>query len=278
MINISQNNGTSSQTIGISEGEKETFYRKEKESRVTNRAIVCAPMEVVAKESSVVGSQVVYRRNEDGLVKARNVPWGLQDTEKDNVQRDALSMNTDSMRLVMSLAVKRKLKACKMDVRCAYLQAKEFNRDKFVRSPPEEKNSAGLWKLLVPAYGLTDSGRLLYLTSYEDSYNQNWILQCFCAKKGDSMLLLVVQTDDYLYARSMELATEFEISLQKRFMIGSTESTSFRIIEARVTQEECGRKTLSAKEKLEQKNSLKICQSRKKRDRHATKDDLASYG
>lgn len=54
-----------------------------------------------------------------------------------------------------------------MDVKSAYIQARGFGKDKYVRPPLKEKDSNGLWKLLVPAYGLTDSGRLWYLTLCE---------------------------------------------------------------------------------------------------------------
>lgn len=53
-----------------------------------------------------------------------------------------------------------------MDVRSAYLQAKGFEREVYVRPPKEENARSGLWRPLMPAYGLMETGRLWYLPSY----------------------------------------------------------------------------------------------------------------
>lgn len=47
-----------------------------------------------------------------------------------------------------------------MDVKLAYLLARGFCRVALVRTPKKGDGAEALWKLLVPAYGLTDSSGL----------------------------------------------------------------------------------------------------------------------
>ena len=54
-----------------------------------------------------------------------------------------------------------------MDIESAYLQAKGFARTIYVRPPKEAQQPRTLWRLNAAADGLTDSGRLWYLTSNE---------------------------------------------------------------------------------------------------------------
>lgn len=47
-----------------------------------------------------------------------------------------------------------------MDTTAAFLQARGFDREAFVRPPMEETNRFNLWRLTAAAYGLADIGRL----------------------------------------------------------------------------------------------------------------------
>lgn len=69
-------------------------------------------------------------------------------------------LNLDSMGMLISLAVEKGWTLRKMNVKSVYLQAKGFERDVFVRPPKEGNDRSGLWKLLVLAYGFTESERL----------------------------------------------------------------------------------------------------------------------
>lgn len=91
-----------------------------------------------------------------------------------------------------------------MDVKSAYQQAKELKRDVYVRLPNEKTEGGGLLKLLVPAYGLTDSGRFWNLTLYEALTMRHGFKQSkidsllYLCRGGNDMLLLVVQFDNYI--------------------------------------------------------------------------------
>lgn len=54
-----------------------------------------------------------------------------------------------------------------MDDKSAYQQAKRSTQRKHEEAPKEENRNSGLWDLLVPTYGPTDSGGIWCLTSFE---------------------------------------------------------------------------------------------------------------
>lgn len=283
MVTLTECNGKVTAESRLSNEEKITSYAKEKESWVSNNAYARVSRAEVPRCANIIGSHVVYRRKADGTPKARIVPWGHRDIEKNNVRGDAPAINIDSMRLLLSIAAEHRWKVYKMDVKSAYLQAKGFGRNIYVRPPREENDSTGLWKLLVPAYGLTDSGRLWYLTSYEVLTKQFGFQQSkldpsmYLRNMKDSMLLLVVQVDDYLYAGPKELTSKFEEFLHKQFLIGSTECGTFSIMGIRFVQEETGKITLNAKEKLDQVQPIIIRAASKERDRNANESEITSY-
>lgn len=80
---------------------------------------------------------------------------------------DAPALNSDSMRILVSLAFKHKWSNKKIELELAYLQPKGFSCDLYVRLPPEDGETNGYWKLLGPPVGLPESRGLWYLLSYE---------------------------------------------------------------------------------------------------------------
>lgn len=156
------------ETIGsreISEHEKKESYNKEIQNWKNMKAFEPIPWKNVPKNSNIIGSHVVWRRKVDGTVKARICPWGHRDVEKAQMRTDAPCMSEEVFRLVMSIATEFKWIIAEMDITAAYLQAKGFEREIYVRPPPQEEQSHQIWKLTKAAYGLADSGRLWYLTS-----------------------------------------------------------------------------------------------------------------
>ncbi len=88
------------------------------------------------------------------------MPWGHRDDEKDFPRTDSPFVNPDIFRLVLSLAAEHAWQLGMMDVKAAYLQAKVFEREIYVRPPEEAQQPDVLWELIAAAYGLVDSGRL----------------------------------------------------------------------------------------------------------------------
>lgn len=99
----------------------------------------------------------MYSCKPDGNLKEKIVPRGHRDIDKDDIRSDAPYLNPDSMHLLFFFTAKQRWTLKKMDVKSAYFQAKGFFWKIFVRPSKEENDVTMLWKLLVAAYGLTDS-------------------------------------------------------------------------------------------------------------------------
>ena len=154
-----------STSIPITNLEHIETYEIEKNNLIDMKAMEAVSRESVPNDSNIIGSHVRYVRKPDGKVKVRICPWGNNDTERNHLRTDALSMLVEVLRIVISIGVEKFWDIGSMDVRAAFLQAKGFNRTIYVRHPHEEKQPNILWKLLAAANGLVDSGRLWYLTS-----------------------------------------------------------------------------------------------------------------
>lgn len=84
------------------------------------------------------------------LTKGKIVPRSRRDAGKEDVCGDAVSRNYGWMRFPLSLKVE-----------------KGFSRMIMFDPPPEENDNKGLWKLLLPAYGFTEFGRLWFIASHK---------------------------------------------------------------------------------------------------------------
>jgi hypothetical protein len=122
-------------------------------------------MSIVSKSkvphwANVLRSSVIYRWKDESTLKARIVPDGRGDSEKDFLRTDSPTMAVDIFRFLISIAAYRGWTLASLDIKAAYLQAEDYNRLVFVKPPREEGDDANLWLLMAAAYGLVDSGRL----------------------------------------------------------------------------------------------------------------------
>ena len=72
-------------------------------------------------------------------------------------------MLRESMKLFFAVAANERFKLRSMDIRAAFLQAKELDRDVFMVLPKDVKKESVLWKLKKPLYGLNDASRKFWL-------------------------------------------------------------------------------------------------------------------
>jgi Reverse transcriptase (RNA-dependent DNA polymerase) len=114
-----------------------------------------------------------------------------------------------------------------IDISGAYLQADHITRDIFVRPPTGWTSPNVVWKILRPAYGLVESGRLwqlaierwLFDSGFETlpGPSQFFILR---DNSGRITVLLAKVVDDLLLAGSVTTMNEFYKALCARFKVG----------------------------------------------------------
>lgn len=130
-----------------------------------------------------------------------------------------------------------------MDVKAAFLQARNFNREICVRPPKEERCGKTIWQLTKAAYGLVDSPRLWFITgdnALVNNFNLSrskveptlYYSKC---KNGDLRLIVVVQLNNYIYAGTEYMATEFERFLKNTFHIGEHKQSNFELYGCEIT-------------------------------------------
>ena len=122
--------------------------------------------EVEDEGQETIGSMWVITRKEkaDGQkqkVKGRLVAKGFQ--EKESPQSDSLTMLRESMKMFFSVAANEDFELRKIDIRAAFLQAKQLDRDVFLKPPKDIKKEKIIWKLKKPLYGLNDASRKFWL-------------------------------------------------------------------------------------------------------------------
>lgn len=88
----------------LTEDEKRQAYDLEKKSWIEARAFDRLLKTSTIPTSNIIGSQVIYKLESDGTSKARIVPWGHRELDKEQVRGDAPSFILDSMRPFFSLA------------------------------------------------------------------------------------------------------------------------------------------------------------------------------
>ena len=89
------------------------------------------------------------------MYKARLVARGFQEDLKP--QSDSPTASRDSFKLMVALAANDGFRLSSVDIRAAFLQAKELDRDVYMVPPKDVKKESVLWKLRKPLYSLNDA-------------------------------------------------------------------------------------------------------------------------
>lgn len=89
--------------------------------------------------AKIIGSHVFCKRKGTGFIKARSVPRGHKDDDKDDLRVDAPCSNLEIFRLLLLIVTKPEKKTVfKMGIKAPCLQAQDFSRDIYFRSPHEK--------------------------------------------------------------------------------------------------------------------------------------------
>lgn len=113
--------------------------------------------------ANIVASHVIYKvkTDEEGVrtLKARIVPHGNRDNEKDNARKDSASTQLNVICLVLSISIILGFKLATTDIKGAYLQSGPIRRIIYVRPSVEWYSTPAytrgiLWKLTNPLTAL----------------------------------------------------------------------------------------------------------------------------
>ncbi len=160
-------------------------------------------------------------------MKSRLVIKGCQE---DPTYRHSNSPTASREMLIMALNIiaKKEWRINTLDVKQAFLQSDDINREVYVIPPPEAKlGNETIWKLRVAVYGLADVSRNWYLTS-KRLLAAVGIKECsiessvFYSLDGYGELdgILVAHVDDFLYAGSPSFLNKIQ-TFKAKVQVGS---------------------------------------------------------
>ena len=207
---------------------------EEKKNFALNHAFEEWNIRALPRDANLISSHCFFQLKHDGTtdklkLKCRLVPHGNRDKDKESLRKDSATAQFSSIRSLLSAAAILQLDLATIDVKIAYLQAGSLNRDVFVRLPHGWSPSPLIvWKLLVPAYGLVESGRLWQLAAEE------WLFSTFKVECVPGLVQLFVLhnemnevklhmakvVDDFLLAGHHDAISEFHKTISRKFKIG----------------------------------------------------------
>ena len=193
--------------------------------------------EVLDEGQDRVGSRWVVTKKEkhDGQktqFKARLVAKGFH--EKLKPQADSPTAMRESFKLFCSIASNENFSIQSMDIRAAFLQSKELDRDVFLEPPKDLKNPGMIWKLKKPLYGLDDASRKFWICVKEIFHTEG--LQnitgdeafYFQHQNGQLVGMILTHVDDFSMAGTSEFLSRITKSIKENLTVSKVETNNFR--------------------------------------------------
>lgn len=200
------------------------------------------------EEVKDIGQKSVSTRwvitNKDGNARARLVARGFE--EHSFIPKDSPTIGKGSIKILLTVAASRNWTVKTTDIKSAFLQGKQLERDVFIKPPIESNTPDGyIWKLKHGLYGLKDGARQFYLSVKDELIN----LGCKQSKLDPAMFTLMhgksiegvicCHVDDFLHAGSDVFESMME-KLRNRFLAGKIEKEEFAYIGFNITQNSNG--------------------------------------
>ena len=218
--------------IMVNSEEKETVIAKENE--LEKLAQFNTYEEVEECGQRVLSTRWVIT-SKQGKTKARLVVRGFE--EKDlETPRDSPTVGKGAMRIFLSVAGLQQWTVKTTDIKSAFLQGKELDREIYVK-PPKESNTPKnkIWKLKHGLYGLKDGARQFYESVKEELLKLGFT-QCsldpavfYFQENRQLKGMICCHVDDFLHAGDHRFEKLME-KLRTRFSAGKVEEKTFKYI------------------------------------------------
>lgn len=178
------------------------------------------------------------------ICKARLVARGFEE-EMAEWEKDAPTCNAETLKFCLTVIKVKKWKSYSLDVKTAYLQGDEIQREVYIR-PPNESDWRGLWRLRKTVYGLKDAAKAWYCTVeklVKDLGGERSKLEpnVFFWKANNKLSgILCSHVDDFCYGGTESFLKSIIGKLKEKLQVGEQESGQFKYIGVEVEQREDG--------------------------------------
>ena len=179
---------------------------------------------------------IVTQKEKEGktITKARLVVRGFEENT-DYLRKDSPTSAKETVRILLSLASLYSWDCHTLDVKAAYLQGNEIEREVYLKPPPEFFNGK-VWKLKKTVYGLCDAARAWYIRVRDELISLSAV-RCsldsslfMWYKNGRLEGLVSIYVDDFIWAGSTDFESCVIEKLRDKFLIGSSASRAFRYV------------------------------------------------
>ena len=181
----------------------------------------------------------------DGAVKARLCVRGDQEANKEEIKTDAPTAMKVNVKLFYLLAAYFGWSVRSADVKAAFLQGADLDREVYVRPPKERRVSGVIWRMVKRVYGLVDASRGFYLEL------NKVLLELGCSvssldpamymhyrEDGSLGGMVLTHVDDLIHGSGDETFYNSVMEpLKQRFKFGREEEGEFRFVGLNVKQE-----------------------------------------
>ena len=182
------------------------------------------------------------KTTENGIIpKARLVARGYE--EQTDVQKESPTCSKDTLRVMMSIIKQYDWDLKSIDIKTAFLQGEQIDREVFLHPPAEAKCSKGhVWKLIKCVYGLSDASLKWYQrvksTMLQLGGNVSSIDPALFTWHIDGKLvgMIAAHVDDFLWAGNIAFQSNTIPKLRKIFSVGREEDKSFRYLGLNINQ------------------------------------------
>lgn len=178
-----------------------------------------------------VSTRWVITDKSDGQKRARLVARGFE--EDNEIQSDSPTVTKSVIKLFLALCVSFQWLVKSTDIKSAFLQGKDMDRDLYIQPPKGFETPGKLWKLKKCLYGLNDAARKFYLSVKESLVSLGCVVSnlepaifVYCVN-GTVHGLIVCHVDDFLHAGSELFEKNVIKKLTEQYQASKQEDTDF---------------------------------------------------
>lgn len=202
---------------------------------------------------------------DDFVTRARLVARGFEEETK-HLKKDSPTCSRETVKIVFWIASWKQWSCQTVDVKAAYLQGDDIEREVYLK-PPKEFDIGKLWKLKKTVYGLKDAARAWYL-KVKDVLTDLGVEKCtldnslfFWHENGILEGIICLYVDDFLYAGTEKFVTKIIQKFMKKFQIGSIGNVNFTYVGLRINSYNDGI-TVDQDHYIESINAIHISKAR----------------
>jgi len=189
-----------------------------------------------------ISTRWVITIKEDGRKKARLVARGFEELEK--IQSDSPTISKSVMRVFLAICSSLLWTVSTTDIKSAFLQGQDLDRDIFIKPPNGFEERHKLWKLKKCLYGLNDAARKFYLSVKSCLLRlgckmSNLEPAFFVYKTGDVIHgVILCHVDDFLHGGDSEFQKNVITPLENEFQASRRASKQFKYCGLNISQSE----------------------------------------